>query len=101
MVMDIPEIIEYSVELGYGILYLLLTITTIRKYKKSANNKLALYFIGAFICLSISGLYGGIAGILNNTGFESLPILGNKVLEIYDGLAMLALVFFLMGLVKI
>jgi hypothetical protein len=100
MALTLPILIEYSVELGYGIIYLVLSITTILKYKQT-NNKLALYFFVAFIALSLSGLYGGIAGILNNSGYESVPVFGNKILEIYEGLALVALIFFILGLIKI
>jgi hypothetical protein len=100
MALTLPIIIEYGVEIGYGIIYLVLSITTILKYKKT-NNKLALYFFVAFVVLSLSGLYGGIAGILNHSGYEYIPIFGNKILEIYEGLALVALIFFLVGLIKI
>lgn len=100
MVLDFPHAIEYSVEIGYGIIYMILAITTYLKYKKT-QNKLALYFFIAFICLGISGLYGGIAGILNKTGFDMIPVFGDKVLEIYEGLALIALAFFIIGLIKI
>lgn len=100
MALDFPHLIEYSVEIGYGIIYLILAITTFIKYKKT-QNRLALYFVGAFICLAVSGLYGGIAGILNKTGFDMIPIFGDKVLEIYEGLALVALIFFIIALIKI
>ena len=100
MVLDFPHLIEYSVEIGYGIIYLILAITTYQKYKNT-ENKLALYFFVAFICLGISGLYGGTAGILNKTGYEMIPIFGDKILEIYEGLALIALIFFIIGLIKI
>ena len=100
MVLDFPHFIEYSVELGYGIVYLILAITTRKKYKETGN-KLAIYFLVAFLCLSITGLYGGIAGFLNKTGFESIPIMGNKINEIYHGLNLVALVFFLIGLIAL
>ncbi len=96
MVLDLTHAIEYSVELGYGIIYLILAFTTFKKYKKT-ENKLALYFIGAFICLAASGLYGGIAGFLNKTAFEAI----DKILEIYYGLALIALIFFVIGLLKL
>jgi hypothetical protein len=89
---------EYSVELGYGIIYLLLAITTTIKYRKT-KNKLALYFVIAFVVLAISGLYGGTAGFLNKTGFDSIPIFGNKINEIYEGLALVALIMFSVGLI--
>ncbi|MFX1338485.1 MAG: hypothetical protein ACFFDK_07735 [Promethearchaeota archaeon] len=100
MALDFPLLLEYSVEIGYGVIYLILAITTYQKYKKT-ENKLALYFFIAFICLGISGLYGGIAGILNKTGFDMIPIFGDKVLEIYEGWALIALVLFIIGLIKI
>lgn len=81
--------IEYIIEIGYGIVYLILAILTILKYIKT-KSRLALYFIMAFIALGISGLYGGIAEILDV-----------KILEVYYGLALLALAFFLIGLIKI
>lgn len=99
MVLDLPHIIEYGVELGYGTIYLVLAITTMIKYKKT-ENQLALYFFIGFLLLSISGLYGGIAGFLNNTGFDMIPIFGDKINEIYNGLATLALGAFLIGLIK-
>ncbi len=78
MVLDIPHAVEYCIELGYGIVYLILSISTIMKYKKTGN-KLALYFFIAFLAFAITGLYGGIAGILSKTGFEMIPVLGNKI----------------------
>ncbi|MHA1988303.1 MAG: hypothetical protein ACW98D_16830 [Promethearchaeota archaeon] len=98
MALDLPHIMEYSVELGYGIIYLLLTVTTLLKYKKT-KNKLALYFVIAFLILAISGLYGGTAGFLSKTGFETIPIFGNKINEIYEGLALGALIAFSIGLI--
>ncbi|MHA1148183.1 MAG: hypothetical protein ACTSR8_08050 [Promethearchaeota archaeon] len=100
MVLDFGHVLEYGVEIGYGIIYLILAISTIRKYQQT-KNKLALSFFAGFICLAISGLYGGAAGFLNNLGFESIPVLGNKILEIYEGLALIALIFFIIGLIKV
>jgi len=100
MVLDIPHLVEYSVEIGYGLIYLILAITTIKKYKDT-QNPLVIYFFAAFMCLSLSGLYGGIAGVLNKTGFEWIPVFGDKILEIYEGLALVALIFFVICLVKI
>ncbi len=100
MTLDIPHMIEYGVELGYGIIYLILAITTIMKYKET-ENKLALYFFIGFLLLSITGFYGGISGFLNQTGFGMIPILGNKVNEIYNGMTTIALGAFLIGLYKI
>ncbi len=100
MVLELTHLIEYGVEIGYGIIYLILAISTFLKYKKT-DNKLALYFFAAFICLAFSGFYGGIAGILNKSGFEMIPILGDKILEIYEGVALVALIFFIIGLIKI
>ena len=100
MVLDAPLIVEFGVELGYGAIYLILAITTMLKYQKT-KNQLALYFFVAFLALSLSGLYGGIAGILYNSGFSSIPIFGDKILEIYEGLALVALGFFVIGLIKI
>ncbi|HEY0089984.1 MAG TPA: hypothetical protein VGB37_14130 [Candidatus Lokiarchaeia archaeon] len=96
MVLDLTHLIEYSVEIGYGIIYLVLAITTYKKYRET-ENKLALFFIGAFICFAASGLYGGIAGLLNKTAFEAI----DKILEIYNGLALIALIFFIVGLLKL
>ena len=100
MSLDFPHLIEYSVELGYGIIYSILAWSTITKYKKT-KNKLSLYFFGAFVFLAITGLYGGLSGILNNIGLDFIPIIGNKILEIYEGLALLALIFFIVGLILI
>ncbi len=100
MVLDAAQIVEYGVEIGYGVIYLILAFTTIKKYRAS-KNKLALWFFVAFVALAISGLYGGFAGIFNSSGYSAVPIIGNKILEIYVGLALVALVFFLIGLIKI
>ncbi len=100
MALDMADILEYGVELGYGIIYMILAYTTIKKYK-STQNRLALFFFAAFTCLAISGLYGGLAGILNHSGFEAIPIIGDKILEIYEGLALIALIFFIIGLIKV
>lgn len=100
MVLDLPHLIEYSVELGYGIIYSILAWSTILKYRKT-ENKLALYFFGAFVCLAVTGLYGGLAGILNSIGLDFIPIIGSKILEIYEGFALIALFFFIVGLILI
>ncbi len=100
MVLDAAHMVEYGVEIGYGVIYLILAFTTIKKYR-SSKNQLALWFFAAFVALAISGLYGGLAGILYSSGYSAVPILGNKILEIYVGLALVALVFFLIGLVRI
>jgi len=99
MVLDLPNAIEYGIELGYGVIYVILAITTIRKFNRTGN-RLALYFFIAFIVLALTGLYGGIAGILSETGFDWIPIIGNKILEIYEGLALVALGLFVVGLIK-
>ncbi len=79
---------------------LILQIMAIIGFIFLASYKLALYFFLAFLALAITGLYGGIAGILNATGFETIPLFGNKILEIYEGLALLALGLFFVGLIK-
>lgn len=98
--LDLPHLVEYSIEIGYGLIYILLTFFTLRKYRDT-ENVLARFFFVAFLVLAFSGLYGGIAGILSKTGFEWIPILGEKVVEIYEGAALLALIFFLIGLYRI
>ncbi|MHA1951793.1 MAG: hypothetical protein ACXAAO_12730 [Candidatus Thorarchaeota archaeon] len=98
--LDFPHLVEYSVELGYGIIYLFLSYFTLRKYRES-ENVLAKFFFAAFLLLAISGIYGGVAGVLSKTGFELIPIMGEKVVEIYEGLALFSLIFFLIGLLKI
>ncbi|MFW9890134.1 MAG: hypothetical protein ACFFER_18275 [Candidatus Thorarchaeota archaeon] len=98
--LDLPHLVEYSIELGYGIVYLILSYFTLRKYRET-QNMLAKFFFGAFLALAISGIYGGIAGVLSKTGFELIPILGEKVVEIYEGLALVSLVLFLIGLYRI
>ncbi|MFW9959013.1 MAG: hypothetical protein ACFFCT_13160 [Candidatus Odinarchaeota archaeon] len=98
--LDFPHLVEYSIEMGYGIIYLALSFLTLRKYKETGN-MLAKFFFVAFLVLAFSGMYGGIAGILSKTGFEWIPIMGEKVVEIYEGLAVLSLVFFLLGLYRI
>jgi hypothetical protein len=92
--------IEHSVEFAYGIIYGLLAYFTFKK-KKQTKSKLAKFFFAGFLCLSISGLYGGIAGFLDQLGYSTIPIIGNKILEIYEGLALLALIFFTLGLIKL
>ncbi|MFW9798612.1 MAG: hypothetical protein ACFFE2_16360 [Candidatus Thorarchaeota archaeon] len=98
--LDIPHLVEYSIELGYGMIYLLLSFYTLRKYRET-ESVLARFFFVAFLVLAFSGLYGGIAGILSKTGFEWIPIIGEKVVEIYEGAALLSLLFFLIGLFRI
>jgi hypothetical protein len=98
--LDTPHLIEYSVEIGYGVIYALLAFFTYKK-QHATQNKLAKYFFLAFVCLSLSGLYGGIAGILNRSGYNWIPFLGVKILEIYVGLTLIALIFFLIGLMKL
>ncbi len=98
--LDIPHLVEYLIEFGYGIVYLILSYFTLRKYRET-ENVLAKFFFAAFLALAISGIYGGIAGVLSKTGFALIPILGNKVNEIYEGLAVVSFVFFLIGLYKI
>lgn len=100
MALDTALIVEFGVEIGYGAIYLILAFTTIMKYR-ATKNRLALWFFAAFLALAISGLYGGFAGILSASGYSILPIIGNKILEIYVGLALIALVFFIIGLIKI
>jgi len=90
---DAPQVVEYAVEMGYGVIYLILTIFVVKKYR-SSGQKLALYFSIAFLCLAISGLYGGFAGLTGS-------LIGGKILEIYEGLSVLSLVFFLLGLMRL
>ncbi len=98
--LDGPAIAEISVEIGYGIIYLLLMIFILRKYKIT-KQKLALYFGIAFLCLSLSGLYGGLASLFEEMGFGTIPIIGSKILEIYSSLALVSLFFFLIGLLRL
>ncbi|MGQ4875287.1 MAG: hypothetical protein ACP6IY_14580 [Promethearchaeia archaeon] len=100
MALTLPYLFEYGVEIGYGIIYLILAITTILKYKKTGN-KLAFFFFIGFLLLGFSGVYGGIAGTLSKSGYEMIPVVGNKILEIYEGLVFIALIFFIIGLIKI
>jgi hypothetical protein len=87
---------EFLIELGYGIIYSILAILTIRKYS-STKSRLALFFFIAFTCLALSGLYGGLTGVLGVAGFSGI----NKIMEIYQGLTLLSLVFFLGGLLSL
>ena len=90
MLMDIDlDNAEFLVELSYGIIYALLTFLTYRKYRET-NNKLTVFFCAAFLALAISGLYGGISGFI-----------GFKIMEIYETLALLAVLLFLSGLLSI
>ncbi|MFW9802986.1 MAG: hypothetical protein ACFFFC_10055 [Candidatus Thorarchaeota archaeon] len=98
--LDLPHLVEYSIEVGYGLVYLILSYFTYRKYRQT-ENVLAKYFFAAFLMLAISGLYGGISGVLSKTGYEMIPIIGEKVKEIYEGLAVVSLVLFLIGLNRI
>ncbi len=98
--LDGPAIAEISVEIGYGIIYLLLMIFILRKYKIT-KQKLALYFGIAFFCLALSGLYGGLASLFEEMGFGTIPVIGSKILEVYSGLALVSLFFFLIGLLRL
>jgi hypothetical protein len=92
--------LEYFIEIAYGIIYGILAILTLKKYRET-KNRLAIFFFGAFLLLALSGLYGGISGILNLSGFSSLPIIGGKIMEIYETLALLGLFLFLGGLLSL
>ena len=100
IMIDTTYLVEYSVELGYGLIYLLLAIFTYQK-QKTTQNKLAKYFFFAFLFLACGGLYGGVAGLLSKTVYIGIPVIGNKIKEIYEGLTVIALGFFLLGLMKI
>ncbi len=95
-----PEIAEISVEIGYGVVYLMLMIFILRKYHQT-EQKLALYFGIAFFCLSLSGLYGGLASLFEELGFGTVPFIGSKILELYNSLALASLFFFLIGLLRL
>ncbi len=98
--LDGPAIAEISVEIGYGLIYLLLMIFIIRKYRVT-KQKLALYFGIAFLWLAISGLYGGIASLFEEMGLGTIPVIGSKIIEMYSGLALMSLLFFVIGLLRL
>ncbi len=98
--LDGPAIAEISVEIGYGMIYLLLMVFILRKYRTS-KQKLALYFGIAFLFLGISGLYGGLASLFEELGFATIPVIGSKILELYSSLALASLFFFLLGLLRL
>ena len=98
--LDAPAIFDTTIEFGYGIVYLLLMGYVFRKYR-ATGQKLALYFGLAFLCLGISGIYGSISGLLSELGYTAIPIIGQKILEIYTGLALVSLLFFFAGLMRL
>jgi hypothetical protein len=97
---DTPILVEYSVEMGYGLIYLILAFFTYKKQKQT-QSKLAKFFFLAFIFLGLGGVYGAVAGLLGEFGFAYLPVIGSKIEEIYEGLTVIALVFFITGLLKL
>jgi hypothetical protein len=100
IMVETPILIEYGVELGYGIIYAILALFSYRKSKQT-QNKLAKFFFVAFLFLALSGIYGGIAGLLGEFGYTYLPVIGSKIEEVYEGLTVIALIFFLVGLIKL
>jgi hypothetical protein len=98
--LDGPEMTEIGVELAYGIIYLFLMGFIFKKYR-ATRQKLALYFGLAFLCLGASGVYGGTATLLSKLGFAMIPLIGEKIVEIYTGLAIASLAFFFVGLIRL
>lgn len=98
--LDPPAATEICIELGYGIIYLVLMGYIFKKYR-ATGQKLALYFGIAFLFLGISGIYGGVSSLMSETGLNWIPFIGDKILEFYTSLAIASLIFFLAGLLRL
>ena len=85
---------ENTVEIGYFAIYLVLAVISIKSYRRKRTN-LALFFSLAFISLALSGLYGGLDFFVKGTFLEY-----EKIKEVYEGLQLLAAVFFGVGLTR-
>jgi len=98
--LDPPAATEILVELGYGILYIVLMGYILKKYR-ATGQKLALFFGIAFLLLGISGIYGSLSSLMSEFGYGWLPFIGDKILEFYTSLAIASLLFFLAGLLQL
>ncbi|MFW9855956.1 MAG: DUF5985 family protein [Candidatus Thorarchaeota archaeon] len=88
------ELLENSVELGYFFVYLILGLISTRSYLKNRKN-LPLFFAMAFFALALSGLYGGLDFFVEGT-----PLAYEKIKEIYEGLQLLAVILFGIGILR-
>ncbi len=85
---------EHSVKLVYFAIFLILGFISMRSYRRKKSN-LALFFCLAFLSLSFSGLYDGLDYFVKGTALEY-----EKISEIHEGLQLVAVLLFGIGLAR-